>query len=288
MISSMTAFARHQGQGDWGQAVWEIRSVNHRYLEIGVRMPEAVRSLEAAVRERVGACLSRGKVDCALRYDPTSAATLEITINRALVQELAKISREVDGLIYNPAPVSSLDLLRWPGALEIATPDPEQVAGPLLGLLDQCLAALGDTRRREGEKLAAHIGQRCEAAHAQVVRLRGQIPEILAALKQRLMARAQELDSSMDPGRLEQEMLIIAQRLDVAEELDRLDTHLQEVERLLRRPEPVGRRLDFLMQEMNREANTLGSKSGNADTTSAAVELKVLIEQMREQVQNIE
>ena len=288
MIRSMTGFARHEGEGEWGHALWELRSVNHRYLEVAVRLPEELRSLESTARERVTEHLRRGKVDCTLRYGATSGSAVKLTVNEKLVTELAKASREIDGLVYNPAPVNSLELLRWPGVLEVEPPDPQAIGGPLMELLDTALKTLVETREREGGKLKTAIEQRCAEARSHLAKLREQLPAITQAHRERLLARAKELGVGLEEGRLEQEMLLLAQRMDVSEEIDRLDTHLDEVLRVLAEPQPVGRRLDFLMQEMNREANTLGAKSVHADTTSVSVELKVLIEQMREQVQNVE
>jgi uncharacterized protein (TIGR00255 family) len=284
----MTAFARQEGDGEWGALQLELRSVNHRYLEVNPRLPEELRQLETAMRERIGRRLGRGKVDCNVRYQPPSATAGELKVNTELVRQLAHASREVDSLIYNPAPVNSLEVLRWPGVLESAGIDMEQLHGAALGLLDAALEELDENRRREGEKLKAIILQRCDSAAEVVAGVRSRLPEVLATLRQRLRDRLAELRQELDENRLEQEMVIQAQKLDVDEEMDRLETHLAEVRRVLERDEPVGRRLDFLMQELNREANTLGSKSADSETTRASVELKVLIEQMREQIQNIE
>ncbi len=288
MIRSMTAFARQEAQGEWGALQLELRSVNHRYLEVNPRLPEELRLLEPKIRERIGKQLGRGKVDCTLRYQPPSELAGELAVNLELVKKLAHASREVDGLIYNPAPVNSIEVLRWPGVLESASVDEGQLQGEALILLEKALVELNDTRRREGEKLKKIILQRCDAAEEVVAAVRQRLPEVLTGLRQRLQERLAELRQELDEGRLEQEMVMQAQKLDVDEEMDRLETHLAEVRRVLERDEPVGRRLDFLMQELNREANTLGSKSADSETTKASVELKVLIEQMREQIQNIE
>jgi uncharacterized protein (TIGR00255 family) len=288
MIRSMTAFAREERQGDWGTLSLELRSVNHRYLEVTVRAPEEIRALEAKLRERIGQALKRGKVDCNIRYQPPAELPGELEINRDLVAGLAHVSREVDTLLYNPAPVNSLEVLRWPGVLQMPTPDPERVQGEVLAAVDAALADLVATREREGEKLKSVILQRCDAMQPIVAQVREHLPEILERLRERLRERLAELKVDVDEGRLEQELVLQTQRMDVDEELDRLDTHLAEVRRVLEREEPVGRRLDFLMQELNREANTLASKSADVDNTRCAVDLKVLIEQMREQVQNIE
>jgi len=285
----MTAFARQESDGEWGALQLELRSVNHRYLEVNPRLPEELRQLETKIRERIGKRLGRGKIDCTVRYQPpVAAAAGELQVNLELVKQLAHTSREVDGLIYNPAPVNSLDLLRWPGVLQSAAIDMEQLHGAAMTLLDAALEELDENRRREGDKLKAIILQRCDGAEAVVTAVRQRLPEVLAGVRQRLRDRLSELRQELDEGRLEQEMVLQAQKLDVDEEMDRLETHLAEVRRVLERDEPVGRRLDFLMQELNREANTLGSKSADSETTKASVELKVLIEQMREQIQNIE
>lgn len=288
MVSSMTAYARHASQQAWGRAVWEIRSVNHRFLEISLRLPEEFRGLENAIREQIGTRVKRGKVDCTLRHEGAAAETVDLAINTALVQGLAKAHDEVAHLVGHGGPVSAFDFLRWPGVLASSVLDLDAVREPLLADLDTALAELCDTRRREGAKLKALIEARLEEARGHVARLRVQLPAILQGLKERLLARVADLGATLDPGRLEQEMVLLAQKLDVAEELDRLEAHVDEVTRVLAQKEPVGRRLDFLMQELNREANTLGSKSQHLDTTGASVDLKVLIEQMREQIQNIE
>lgn len=287
MIHSMTAFARRESQGDWGAFTIELRSVNHRYLELGLRLSEEVRVLEPRIRERLNQSLGRGKVDCAIRYQaPAEYATLEI--NRELVTQLAHVSREIDGILYNAAPVNSFDVLRWPGVLQLPTPDPERLHTEAMTLLDAAVADLIATRAREGDKLKELILQRCTAMTDIIGQVNARRPEVLARARERLDTKLAELKGELDPTRLEQELVLLAQRLDVEEELDRLDAHLEEVRRVLEQKGPVGRRLDFLMQELNREANTLSAKSQDVDTTRYAVDLKVLIEQMREQVQNIE
>jgi uncharacterized protein (TIGR00255 family) len=287
MIHSMTAFARRESQGDWGAFTIELRSVNHRYLELGLRLPEEVRILEPRIRDKMNQALGRGKVDCTIRYQaPAEYTSLEI--NRELVTQLAHVTREIDGIIYNPAPVNSFDVLRWPGVLQLPTPDPERLHAEAMGLLDAALTELIATRAREGDKLKDLLLQRCTAMSEIVTQVNARRPEVLARARERLDTKLAELKGELDPSRLEQELVLLAQRLDVEEELDRLTAHLGEVRRVLEQKEPVGRRLDFLMQELNREANTLSSKSQDVDTTRYAVDLKVLIEQMREQVQNIE
>ncbi|MCI0401829.1 MAG: YicC family protein [Gammaproteobacteria bacterium] len=284
----MTAFERKECRGEWGHAIWEIRSVNHRYLEINLHLPDDLRILTSAVREHVAQHIKRGKIDCTLRFDATGTVASELTINTELVKKLINACREVGSLIENAAPLNPLDLLRWPGVLDIGTPDSDLVGTPLLELLDTTLELLVETRQREGVILKSLIQERCEMARHVVASVRKKLPVIMVGLKEQLRSRAQELTIELPAERLEQEMLLLTQKLDVAEELDRLDTHLLETDRVLSADNPVGRRLDFLMQEMSREANTLGAKSAHVDCTNASVELKVLIEQMREQVQNIE
>ena len=285
MVASMTAFARCEDSGDWGHAVWEIRTVNHRYLDISIRLPEELRVLEGSVRERISASIKRGKVECNLRYDTDSVAD-DISVNARLTEKIIQASRVLP--VDNPLPINPIDILRWPGVIDKNTPDLERVGNHLINLLDQALQGIVDNRRREGEKTGRMIEDRCDLSLQQVKQVRGKVPEIIASLSERHKARVQELDLELDNGRVEQEIALLSQKLDVAEELDRLETHIHEVKRVLTETEPMGRRLDFLMQEMNREANTLGSKSAHVDTSNASIELKVLIEQMREQVQNIE
>ncbi len=287
MLRSMTAFARGEASGEWGALVVELRSVNHRYLEVALRLPDELRRFEPLLRERIGGALSRGKVDCSIRFSaPTGGNELEL--NHELARQLAHLSREVDALIYNAAPVNSIDILRWPGVLIAPSPDPERLGQELLKLLDATLDDMNGARQREGEKLQGFIAQRCDAIGEIVATVRPRIPEVHQRLRERLQQRLAELQAEVDTQRLEQELVYLLTKMDVDEELDRLGAHVAEVRRVLGESKPVGRRLDFLMQEFNREANTLGSKSVDAETTRAAVELKVLIEQMREQVQNIE
>jgi len=288
MIHSMTAFARCERQGEWGTAAWELRSVNHRYLEAGVRMPESVRDLEGVVRERLRTALKRGKVEAGLRLQTGEAAASGVSLDVELARQVVHASREVDSLLYNPAPVSSMDVLRWPGVIRTEQADPEALKAALLELLDEAIAELLEARAREGAQLRGFIEERLAAVGAEVERVRTRVPEVLAAQRERLLARLEEVRAELDPARLEQEMVLLAQKIDVTEEMDRLGAHVKEVGRVLKQGGAVGRRLDFLMQELNREANTLGSKSQDAETTRSSVELKVLIEQMREQVQNIE
>lgn len=288
MLRSMTAFARQEQSSAWGTMIWEVRSVNHRYLEASIRLPETLRSLESLARERIATTLSRGKVESTLKLQTTGAALTAITLNQPLVERLLEVAGELEHMMGPGTGLRLVDVLRWPGAVSEAEPNLDEIKQTLLDGLDAALAELVATREREGQRTAEMIQQRCTAMREQVKQVRARRPEVLARWRDKLLSRLAEIPTDADPGRLEQELVLIAQRLDVDEELDRLETHLDEIEAVLGRTEPVGRRLDFLMQELNREANTLSSKSADADTTRSAIELKVLIEQIREQIQNIE
>lgn len=288
MIRSMTAFARQETSGDWGNLSIELRSVNQRYLDISLRLPEELRSLEPDCRERIGNRLARGKVECSVRYSHSTMQQSEFTVNKELATHLSKASREIDALLYNPSPINSLDVLRWPGVMQYEEQDMSPVHEAFKTTLDLALDALITAREREGEKLKSLILQRCDSIDTETAKVRTVLPEIMNKWKEKTLARLDELKGDVDENRLAQELAHIAQKTDVEEELDRLDSHLEEIRRILNSDKPVGRRLDFLIQELHREANTLGSKSIDRQTTSASVELKVFIEQAREQVQNIE
>ena len=293
MIRSMTAFASEEYQSDWGAITWELRSVNHRYLETIIRLPESLRSLEASVRERVNTTLSRGKVECTLKFQSAPEALSSLSLNQALVENLLVIAAEVERLMESNmiGPGKGLQLmevLSWPGVVTETEPNLEQLELAILTCLNKALAGLVTSREREGERIAAMLRQRAHGMRELLRHTRTRRPQMLSGLREKLLTRLANLPLEPDVNRLEQEMVFIAQRLDVEEELDRLDAHLDEINAVLQRQEPVGRRLDFLMQELHREANTLSSKSSDTETTRATVELKVLIEQMREQVQNIE
>ncbi len=288
MTRSMTAFARREAQKDWGGATWELRSVNHRYLEVFVRLPEELRFLEPQVRERAGMRVKRGKVECNLRFQSAVGETAPFSVNTDLARELAKTSREIDQFLYNPAPVHSMDVMRWPGVLVPSPLDADLVGSGILELFDESMDSLVETRRREGKKIHALLVSRLDDMSPIVTGVRERMPQIVNASRERIREKLGELRADLDEQRVEQEIVIFAQKVDAAEELDRLDAHITEVRRVLSSDKPIGRRLDFLMQELNREANTLASKSADAETTRAAVDLKVLIEQMREQVQNVE
>ncbi len=284
----MTAFARSERTEDWGTAYWELRSVNNRYLEVNPRLPEEARALESTVRERIRKRLSRGKVDCVLRLTLGAANDVSLTLNLDLAKRVADATREIDALLHDPARVSAVDVLRWPGVVQTQAPDSDALGTAVLELLDDALAELVASREREGRHIHAAIAQRCDEIEKIVEAVRARMPEVLETCRQRLRDRLAEFVEQLNEERLEQEMAILAQKTDVDEELDRLDAHLKEVRRVLEEEQPAGRRLDFLMQELNREANTLGSKSIDTETTRASVDLKVLIEQMREQIQNAE
>lgn len=288
MARSMTAFARQEQTKDWGTLTLELRSVNHRYLDVSLRMPEDFRNLEPKIREKISAKLARGKIDVGLRFSRTETSRGDIIIDKDLVQQIANASREIDHILYNPNAVASLDILRWPGVIKTPELDSAELTTSLFELLDVTLDELLEGRAREGEKLAKLIQQRCQSISDVIVDVKKRLPEIMQIWREKLLKRIQDASVEVDENRLEQELVILAQKTDVDEELDRLVTHVTEVERVLKDQKPIGRRLDFLMQELNREANTLGSKSIDTETTKASVDLKVLIEQMREQIQNIE
>jgi uncharacterized protein (TIGR00255 family) len=288
MIRSMTAFARLETETGQGGLSWEIRSVNHRYLEAGVRLPEELRAAEPAVRERVTTRLGRGKIDCTCRYRAPVSGSVPVQLDEDNLSRLLTACDSVSARLPASAPLNPVELLRWPGVVREEEVDTAPLVAQALELLDRTLEELVVSREREGDQIRGMLLARCDSMAGLVVTARERLPEINAAVREKLRARLAELDMPADPGRLEQELVFISQKMDVDEEVDRLDSHIEEVRRVLDRDEPVGRRLDFLMQELNREANTLGSKSAATDTTRIAVELKVLIEQMREQVQNIE
>ncbi|HGM5583535.1 TPA: YicC/YloC family endoribonuclease [Pseudomonas putida] len=287
MVHSMTAFARVERAGSQGTLAWELRSVNHRYLEPHLRLPEALRDLEGAVREGLRQGLSRGKVECTLRLSDDSTGK-PLQVDRERAAQLVAAAEAVAGLINQPAPLNPLEVLAWPGVLVADAADPQALNAEAMALFDEALAELKASRLREGQELARLINERLDAMTTEVATLRTLVPQMLAAQRQRIVDRFNDLQAELDPQRLEQEMVLLAQKSDVAEELDRLSTHVTEVRRVLKSGGAAGRRLDFLMQELNREANTLGSKAFDPRSTQAAVNLKVLIEQMREQVQNIE
>ena len=287
MTQSMTAFARKEASFPWGSLSWELRAVNHRYLEPQLKLHDALRDIEPRVRERLRNRLSRGKVECTLRFHAEQGGT-QIEVDAKRVASLMQAIEQIKAHGSDLSPVDPLALLNYPGVQISAGIDTEVVLDEAANLLDDALDQLIESRKREGEELARIITQRLDSIAEIVVHVRNILPGIISAQTTQLQQKVSLLGIELDPQRLEQEVVLLAQRADVAEELDRLETHLLEVRRVLGQKGPVGRQLDFLMQELNREANTLGSKSIVTTTTQSAVELKVLIEQMREQIQNIE
>ena len=288
MMLSMTAFSRQQLDQEWGSLTWEIRSVNHRYLEVSVRLPEGFRALENSVRETVRKKLTRGKVECQLRFQSEGKISNEIHLNRALIRQLIDANVEIEQITGNSTTPGSMEIPRWPGVIQDQDFDTATIEKQALELFVAGLDDLIATREREGSELKGFVEKRIEAIRKIVVSVREKMPEIIAKQKQTILDRLHDLQVELEPTRLEQEVSLLAQKADVDEELDRLNSHLNEVERVINSKGQKGRRLDFLMQELNREANTLSSKSIVVETTLSAVELKVLIEQMREQIQNIE
>jgi len=285
----MTGFAARERQYDFGRLSWEVRSVNHRYLEYSLRLPEEFRVLEPRVREILGGFVRRGKIDATLRFHPMAGGPGGgVTLNRALATQLLEIHDDLATMAGSERPADVDQLLRWPGLVSESLPDPEPLHAAALELLEQAAADLVKVRTREGEKLADMVRERLDGVDALTTSVRGWLPDIRQALRDRMTERVADLGQELDEDRLTQEVAVLAQKMDVDEELDRLDAHVSEARRTLERSKPVGRRLDFLMQEFNRESNTLSSKSVDQRTTQASVDLKVLIEQMREQVQNVE
>ena len=289
MLKSMTAYGRTEATGEWGTLTWEIRSVNHRYLDVSLRMPEELRAIEPEVRELLAERLKRGKLEVGLRLRGNDEVPGELQIRHDLARQVIDACQNlIDNEMRSHAPVDPMDVLRWPGVVGLPEPDYKPVQQAALDLLGDALTDFIDSRGREGEKIAGMLTRRCDEITDIVAQVRERRPQVLEKLREKWAARINEIDAQVDPQRLEQEVVFAAQKLDVDEELDRLDAHVAELHNVLKRKEPVGRRLDFLIQEFNREANTLGSKSADAQTTGLSVDLKVLIEQMREQVQNVE
>ena len=286
-IRSMTAFATGERETISGVLGCELRAVNHRFFELGLRLPEELRAAEPAFRERIGRSVSRGKIDVILRLRAPDGGRFELRSNPALLARLSELALDLEAR-FPRLHTDFAALLQLPGVLEQPPLDSAGLQAEALTLLDVTLAEFVRAREREGEKLATGMRERVEAIGTLVQRVRGWMPEIRVGLRAKLDARLAELKQPLEPGRIEQEVVLSLQKIDVEEELDRLDSHLTEARRVLALPDAVGRRLDFLLQEFNREANTLGSKSVDARTSQASVELKVLIEQLREQVQNIE
>lgn len=287
MTHSMTAFARVSDQGDWGMATWEIRSVNHRYFECSFRLPEIMRNLEITLRPLMQQQLNRGKIECNLRFIPGEQSGLDLTLNLALVKKLTQAVTAVKECLPTAAAIDPLKILAWPQVLQTTEENVSVVTQKIQDLFKRALDEIIAARSREGAALQQIILTKLQQLPPIIEQVKQQLPQILANQRQKLLERLQEIRSEVDPQRLEQEMVILAQRMDVAEELERLATHAREIQRVLTSNGNIGKRLDFLMQELNREANTLASKSIAISTTNSAVSLKVLIEEMREQIQNI-
>jgi len=286
----MTAFARRESTSAGGTLTWELRAVNHRYLELNFKLPEDLRPIEPQARELLGKRLGRGKVDCLLKFVPRESA--DFSLDEEAVRRLMELAHKTEAIAAHSGgsigPWRMVDLLRWPGVFKTSAIDPELLARSAMTLLDEALGDFAATRDREGAQLAAIIRQRLDGIDEIAARMRTLLPDLRQGYRDRLTSRLKDVQAELEPGRLEQEMVLFAQKTDVDEELDRLETHTREVRRVLDGKGQIGRRLDFLMQELNRESNTLGSKATDIRVTNAAVDLKVLIEQMREQVQNIE
>lgn len=289
MIKSMTAFSQSENKLADGTVInWEIRSVNHRYLDVSLSLPEGLQAFENQFKERIRNKIKRGKVDAKLTLTTPDDKHADIPVNKHKVKSLLSALHMLESISKKPVSFSGMDLLHWPGVMEDSGIDYEIYLEDINRLLDECLKGLVATREDEGRRIKSMIESRCEQLDSWVEKVKARRKQVVLALREKVLNKLSELDVKADPNRLEQELVFQAQRLDVDEELDRLGAHIEEVAQVLKRDEPVGRRLDFLMQELHREANTLASKSNDAETTRAAVELKVLIEQMREQCLNIE
>jgi len=288
MLNSMTGFARQAAECPLGTLTWELRTVNHRYLDVQFRLPEELRPSETDLRQQVSGQLKRGKIECSLHFRRAISEATALKINEDLVMQLRAKLDELSEMLHESRAIDPIDVLRWPGVVSETEIDTGPLYEEASRLLDDTLAALGKMRASEGERIAEMIESRCADIMTIATSVRARMPDVLAAVRTRQQERIAKLDIEADPARLETELALIAQKLDIDEELDRLDSHISEIREVMASDGAVGRRLDFLMQELNREANTLGSKSADTETTKAAVELKVLIEQMREQIQNVE
>ena len=288
MAHSMTAFSRQQIDSEWGALTWELRSVNHRYLEPSIRLPENFRSLETPIRKQLRDKLNRGKIECQLRFKAVEHGKIDWQLDTDMITRLSRANSEINRLTGKDHSLRNIDILKWPGVISDESLDEEIFNNEVLELFDRALDDLIMARKREGESLKNMLLKRIESIQSITDAIRMKMPNIIAKQKENLFLRLEELKAEFETTRLEQEIAILAQKADVDEELDRLDAHVNEVVRILESEGQIGRRLDFLMQELNREANTLSSKSIVLETTQGAVELKVLIEQMREQIQNIE
>lgn len=287
MIHSMTAYAREESQTKGGQVVWELRSINHRYLEVNLRLQESFRGLEPKIREHLNKRISRGKIECNLNYT-TNAEISQITINTTLLKQLLGLVDEVQNYSHNILPSNAINVLSWPGVIQSKTLDLETLYQSVMQAFDEAITKLISTRVREGSAIREFLLLRLDLIEKELEKLNHRIPNVNADLREKLTNRLKDMKTEYDNNRLEQELVLYLQKIDVAEELNRLKTHVNEVIRVIKEGGTSGRRLDFLMQELHREANTLGSKSTDYEMTKSVVELKVLIDQMREQIQNIE
>lgn len=287
MIHSMTAFSRVEVKGDWGNAVWEIRSVNQRFLETYFRLPEQFRSIEPVLRERFRKQLNRGKVECSLRFNANASAKTNLSLNKDLALQLIEHAGWINEQTLN-SQLNPVEIMRWPGVMEAEEADMSQIQTEVLAGFDQALTDFIAARASEGENMKLLIEQRLDGITAEAEKVKAFMPEVIQWQRNRIIDKFTDAKIELESTRVEQELVLLAQKMDVDEELDRLYSHVKETKSILKKGGAQGRRLDFMMQEFNREANTLGSKSINADITNSAVELKVLIEQMREQIQNIE
>ncbi|QYJ97347.1 YicC family protein [Shewanella alkalitolerans] len=287
MIQSMTAYARIEHKAQWGTASWEIRSVNQRYLETYLRLPEQLRSLEPVLRDRLRKRLNRGKIEVNLRYDLGEEKNNDLQLNQALASQIIQAANWVKQEA-GQGEINIVDVLRWPGVMSGSEQDMDAIGKELLSAFDSAVDQFIEARGREGDAIKTMLETRLLAIEGQVAIVREHMPTVMQWQRDKLTNRLAEIQGELDPARLEQEMVLLAQKMDVAEEMDRLDAHVAETRRILKKGGAQGRRLDFMMQEFNRESNTLASKSISSEVTAAAVELKVLIEQMREQIQNVE
>ncbi|MGN1356648.1 MAG: YicC/YloC family endoribonuclease [Succinivibrionaceae bacterium] len=291
MINSMTGYAYLETKTTWGTFTWNIKSVNHRYLDISLKLPDNLNSIESELRESLRNNLERGKVECTLTFNAATNET-DVAMNEELAEQLVKCARKISSfagdsniknIFFNP-----VDILLCPGVLNTRSGDPDAIQSAAIDSFNQAITQLKTSRAREGEKLLGILQDKLNKVSKEVEKVKASLPDVLNWQKEKLLSAFNNLKIELDPDRLEQEMIIVAQRLDVAEELDRLALHVSETYNILKKGGTCGRRLDFMMQEFNRESNTLASKSINTDITNSAIELKVLIEQMREQIQNIE
>ncbi len=288
MLHSMTGFARESVETSIGTLTWEIRTVNHRYLDVQFKLPEDLRPKEQLFRQQASNTLARGKVECALFFRRAHNQENELQLDTELVELIGHRISELTAKLPNVAAANPIEILRWPGVIMQSELDTEPLFEHASALLEKTLSSIDSMRASEGQRIAEMLDLRCADIAAIAGSVRRRMPEVLAATRARQKERIENLNIEADPARLELELALVAQKLDVDEELDRLESHLVEIGDGIKAGKPVGRRLDFLMQELNREANTLGSKSADTETTKAAVDLKVLIEQMREQIQNVE